>query len=294
MAAVAQQPGQQRGDGQKGEGRGRGGPGGGMFFGGGAGMSRMMLLGIPEVQKELELADEQVKEIQKIQEEFRARFRGGPGGPGAGPGGRGRGDGNRGDGNRGEAKRGDRTSNAVPADWYFVQAQQEQPRRPGGGAGFQITEEQRAEIEKRRLEQGREERAKLAEILLPHQLERLTQIYVQLAGVEALRDEEVAKELGISDAQAAKLTEVRNANREELGPQMRELFGGGGGDRDAIRAKMDELRKAGDAKILAVLTSEQQKKFEELKGKPFKMPEGFGRGGPGGGPGRRGGDNNRN
>src|SRR5688572_27626157 len=102
MAALAQQPGQ-RGDGQKGEGRGRGGPGGGLFFGGGGFTSRLSLLGISEVQKELELADEQVKEIQKMQEELRARFRGGPGGEGRGRGG----DGNRGEGKRGEGKRGE-------------------------------------------------------------------------------------------------------------------------------------------------------------------------------------------
>jgi Spy/CpxP family protein refolding chaperone len=83
-----------------------------------------------------------------------------------------------------------------------------------------------------------------------------------------------------------------------MGAQMRELFQGGGGDREAIQAKMQELRRAADAKVLAVLTPEQQKKFEEMKGKPFAMPEGFGRGGfgpggPGGrGRGNRGGNNN--
>lgn len=304
-AVLAQQPGQrgegqrgegQRGDGQRGEGqRGRGGPPGGGFgfFGGGGGMSRLMLLGISEVQKELELADEQVKEIQKIQEDFRARFRG-PGGP---PGGGGERRGRGGDGNRG-----DRTSVGAPAEWYFVQAQEQGQGRRGGGFG-QLTEEQRAEFEKVRVERAREEKAKLADILLPNQLERLTQIFVQVAGVEALRDEDVAKELALSDAQAAKISEVRRANQEALGEQMRGLFGGGGGegDRDAARAKMEEFRKTSDAKLLAVLTPDQQKTFDEMKGKPFKMPEGFGRGGfggrggppggPGGERGKRGGDN---
>jgi hypothetical protein len=282
--AVAQQPGPPGG-------QRRGGPPGGfggfgMFGGGGA--SRLMLLGIPEVQKELELADEQVKEIQKLQEEFRARFRGPGGGPPGGEGRRGRG----GD----DGKRGDKAARAVPADWFFVQAQ-EQGRR---GGGFQLTEEQRAEMEKQRLERAKEERAKLAEILLPHQLDRLTEIYVQVAGVEALQDELVAEKLTISDAQKTQIAEIRRANQEARGEQMRELFGGGGGgDPEAARAKMDELRKAGDAKLLAVLSADQQKKFEEMKGKPFKMPEGFGRGGfggrggpPGGERGRRGGNQN--
>jgi len=283
-AAVAQQP--QR-EGQRGPGGPPGGFGGFMFGGGGA--SRMMLLGIPEVQKELDLVDEQIKEIQKIQEEFRARFRG-PGGPG-GEGRRGR----DGDNNRGDGKRGDRTSRSVPADWYFVQAQEQGQRRPGGG--FQLTEEQRAEFEKRRLEQAREERAKLEEILLPGQLTRLREIFIQQAGAEALNDEEVAGKLEIAEAQKTKLAEIRRANRDAMNEQMRGLFGGEGGDRDAARAKMDELRKAGDAKLLAVLSPDQQKTFEEMKGKPFKMPEGFGRGGFGGrgpGGGRPGGEKGRN
>ena len=53
---------------------------------------------------------------------------------------------------------------------------------------------------------------------------------------------------------------------------------------------MTEMRKATDEKILAVLTADPKTKFEELKGKPFELPEGAlrGPGGPGGGaPGRR-------
>jgi hypothetical protein len=155
-----------------------------------------------------------------------------------------------------------------------------------------------AEFEKQRLERTKEEKAKLAEILLPNQLKRLNEIFIQVNGVAALQDEDVAKELGITDAQKAKVAEVRAANQEAIGAMMRELFqGGGGGDRDANRAKIDEARKAGDAKVLAVLSADQQQKFEAMKGKPFTMPEGgFGRGGGGGGNNRgrgsKGGDNN--
>jgi hypothetical protein len=165
-----------------------------------------------------------------------------------------------------------------------------------------LTPEQQAEAEKMRLERAREEKAKLAEILLPHQLKRLNEIFVQQNGVSALQDEDIAKELGINDAQKTKLAEIRTANQTAMGELMRSMFqgggGGGGGDRDANRAKMEEARKAGDAKLLAVLTPDQQKKFEDMKGKPFAMPEGAGRGpgGPGGGrpggTGGRGGNNN--
>jgi hypothetical protein len=275
-----QQPGQPGG-------RGRGGPpGGGFFFGGGGfGQSRMSLLRIAEVKKELELADEQVAALEKVDQELREKYpiggRGGPGGPGRG-----------GDGKRGPERRGNdnnQGSLVAPVSWYFVQAQaQNQPGEGRFRGNFQITEEQRAEFEKQRLERTREEKAKIAEILLPHQIKRLNEIFIQQAGVNALQDEDIAKELGISDAQKAKLTEVRQANQEAMGAQMRELFQGGGGDREAARAKMDEIRKAGDTKVLAVLTPTQQKKFEEMKGKPFELPEGAGRGGFGGPGGNRG------
>jgi Spy/CpxP family protein refolding chaperone len=281
LAQRSEQPGQPGG-------RGRGGPGGGPpMFGGGGGMgqSRMFLLSIPEIRKELELADEQVEAIQKVAEEIRAKypFGGGRGGPPGGDRGR------RGNNNDGAMQ-------TAPAQWFFVAAQEPQ-NQPGQGRGrggnFQISPEQRAEFEKQMQERSREERTKLAEILLPHQIKRLTEIFIQQAGVAALRDEEVAKELGISDAQKAKLEEVRQANQEAMAPQYREAFQL---EDDARRAKFEELRKISDGKVLAVLTADQQKKFEAMKGKPFAMPEGAGRGrgGPGG-PGRRpgsGGNNN--
>src|SRR5207253_11331828 len=68
VSVMAQQP-----PGQPGQGRGRGGPpggGGGMF----GGFSRMGLLRMAEVRKELELADEQVAEIDKVNEELRAKY----------------------------------------------------------------------------------------------------------------------------------------------------------------------------------------------------------------------------
>lgn len=302
---------QQRPDGPPGgRGPGPGGPGGfggrggggGMFFGGrGGGASRMGLLQMTEIRKELELADEQVAEIEKLQDELRAKYpspfggRGGPGGPG-GPGG----EGDR--GRRGRGPGGDQGTLNVPAQWYFVQTQdpnQGQGRRGGFNFGQPPSAEDRARFEQQQQDRAREEKARLAEILLPEQMKRLNEIFVQVAGISALQDEDIAKELGVSEAQKTKISEVRQQNRESFGAAMRD----GGGDPEANRAKMEELTKANDAKLLAVLSSDQQKKFEELKGKPFQMPEGFGRGGfggpggpggPGGfrGRGNRGGNNN--
>lgn len=276
------------------EGRGPGGPGGppgGMMFGGGGGVSRLFLLRVPEIQKELELVDEQLTAIRKVQEEL---GRGGPGGPpGGGPEGqKGRGRG-KADGKTGNEASLDR---AVPVSWYFVQAQNPPGQPPEGrrsfGGGQPPSEEDRARFEQMRVERARQERTKLNEILLPHQMKRLTEIYIQQAGASALEDEEVATELSISADQKAALAKVRDENRQTMSAQMRELFQPGG-DRDANRDKLAAMRKTADEKVFAVLTSEQKGKFDELKGKAFDLPEdalrnsfGGGRGGPPGGDNR--------
>ena len=258
--------------------------------------SRMSFLSIAEVKKELELADEQVAEIEKINDELRAKYPsmfGGRGGPGGGGGGTPGGDRRRGNNNNEGAL-------VVPAQWYFVAVQEPNQQQgqgrgrggPGGGNFQPPTPEQVAEFEKQRLERTREEKAKLAEVLLPNQIKRLTEIFVQVNGVRALDDEDIAKELGISEAQKAKLAEVRQANGEAMRNQGREAFAGL--DEAGRAAKFAEMRKESDGKLLAVLTADQQKKFEAMKGKPFAMPEGGGRGfgGGGGGSNRTSGGNN--
>jgi Spy/CpxP family protein refolding chaperone len=266
-------------------GRGRGGPGG---FGrggpgGGFGMSRLALLRIEAVQKELELLDDQIEAIRKLAEELRGD-RGGQFGPGRrGPaGGEGEG-GRRGRGRRGGGEQGDTTAVELPGGQFFVQQ-----REGRGQRGFQdLSEEERErmreEFRKRAEERAKLEKEKLAEILLPHQLKRLNEIYVQVLGVRALQDADVANELKITDKQKKDMEEAQAAARESMGAEMRELFQSG--DREKIQAKMAELRKKSDEKVLAVLTAQQKKKFEEMKGKPFELPEGALRGafgGPGG------------
>ena len=141
------------------------------------------------------------------------------------------------------------------------------------------------EMRERRQKQMETANAKLGEILLKPQMKRLRGISIQLRGVSALTDSEVAAKLKLTDTQEKKIEETMTANRESMSAQMRELFRGGdrGGDRDAIRKKMQDLRKQGNEKVLAILTSEQKEQFEKIKGDPFEMPEGgFGPRRPGG------------
>jgi transcriptional regulator with XRE-family HTH domain len=148
-------------------------------------------------------------------------------------------------------------------------------------------------------EQMEELEQKVEAVLLPHQLERLDEIQLQLRGADALTDENVAEKLGLSDDQVSQLESIR----DETAAQMRELFQAGGfapgadvsdEDRQARREQFQQLREEASEKLLAVLTEEQQQQFDEMKGEPFELDMSQfrgqgGRRGPGGGGRPRGG-----
>ena len=145
-------------------------------------------------------------------------------------------------------------------------------------------------------------------LLEPEQVERLDQIVFQLktrGNILAVlkSDEKVRKDLSVSDDQIAKMEEAAEAGEEasnKMREEMREMFTQGGErpDFDEVRKKMESIRKAGEEKIMAVLTDEQKANMEKMKGEPFELDMralsrnfGGGRGGFGGpGGGGRGGD----
>lgn len=141
--------------------------------------------------------------------------------------------------------------------------------------------------------QDQQARATLLTILQPEQYQRLAQIHIQVQGVAALADEEVATKLNLSADQKARITAVIDENSQKMRDEMRAAFGpqrGERGDLQEMREKMEAMRKAGDEQVLAVLTVEQKTAFEAMKGEKFDLPQrGFG--GPGGfrGPGFGGG-----
>ena len=171
--------------------------------------------------------------------------------------------------------------------------EQGRPERPN--ADFRtMSEEERTEFFTKMRKQAEERNTKmkeqLEEVLFPEQLERLQEINIQLQGIAALRNADVAKELKITDAQKKELEEVQAGMMEKMREGMRELFTSGGG-REGMREKIEKMRADMEGDVLAVLTSDQKKKFEEMKGEKFEMPEGsFGRGGRGGFGGRGGGE----
>jgi len=155
----------------------------------------------------------------------------------------------------------------------------------------------RTKMDQWQAKQEKEAKATLATILEPQQHKRLMEISIQVQGVDALTDEDVAGKLELSDDQKTKIAATIDENRDKSREQMREAFAAAreGGDRpdfSAMREKMESIRKENDKRVLAHLTEEQKTAFEAMKGEAFDMPErrfGRGRGGFGrgrGGPGR--------
>lgn len=185
------------------------------------------------------------------------------------------------------------------------QAEMQKVFGDGGGAGPNMTDEQRKEMQSKMAATTQALHAKFAPqvkaLLSEEQYARLQQIGWQVAGSNALTDAEVVKQLGLSKEQTEKIAASNQEYQAKQFAMMREAFagrggpGGQGGQRPGgggaagggdFRAKAQELNKERDAKALDVLTADQKAAFEKLKGKSFDVSQlqmGRGPGGPGGG-----------
>jgi hypothetical protein len=177
-------------------------------------------------------------------------------------------------------------------------------RGQGGGFGnFQdLSDEERAqriaEFQQRAAERAKAEKAKVAEILDEAQMKRLGEIFIQVAGSDALSDADVAAALKVTDDQKEKIQAAQQEARTTRFQELQDLEG------EERTARSEELRQAADKTILALLTADQQKQFEGMKGEALELSDddlrrarrgGFGRGGGGGGGrGGRGGRGGQN
>ena len=125
-----------------------------------------------------------------------------------------------------------------------------------------------AEAGKKMIAMADETKKEVENILLPHQLDRLKQIALQVQGVAALQNKEVQEALGITSEQLEKMKSLRDAAMEKGRTMMEDL-------RDATdqerRAKFQEFRKQIEGDVLGVLTDEQKQKFDKLKGEKFEL-----------------------
>jgi hypothetical protein len=114
-------------------------------------------------------------------------------------------------------------------------------------------------------------------------------ISIQVNGAAALSEPKVAEALEITEEQKTTLAEVRDSNMEAAREAFRDLRDQDLSE-DEMRDKRREIQTEGDKKLLAVLTSDQQAKLEDLKGAPVEVDMSQFRGRFGGGRGGRGGD----
>ncbi len=255
-------------------GGGRGGPGGFGGFGGGRGgfsIDRSMLLRAEQVRKELKIEEAQAATIDAALEAFREE------------------------------------RNAAP--------------RPDRDALSKMSEEERTALfeksQKERAELSKKTDEALGAMLEPEQSTRLDQIAMQLklnmATVPTLKSDDMKSKLSLTEEQIAKLDEAEKAAAADMTKMFSEMRaagggqpgaggqpGGAGGGREAFAAmqeKMTAARAKSAEAAMAVLTDEQKKVIDELKGAKFELDLGAlmggGRGGFGGPPGGNGGGRQR-
>lgn len=106
-------------------------------------------------------------------------------------------------------------------------------------------------------------------VLSATQKARLKQIELQMQGGSALLNPEVQKSLGITAAQKTKLTSLRETSQKDMRAKMEAARKA---NKPLDPAAMQKLRKAQDAKFLAVLSASQKAKWNTMIGKPFAMP----------------------
>jgi hypothetical protein len=109
----------------------------------------------------------------------------------------------------------------------------------------------------------------LKEVLQPGQRNRLRQVTLQQEGGFALGQEDVRKELKISQQQMMKFMAIVQDLQKNVEALIKEAQAGG--NPEEIRPKIEKLRKDHAQKLEAVLTDAQKKQWKELLGPPFEL-----------------------
>lgn len=135
------------------------------------------------------------------------------------------------------------------------------PGAPGAGGG----QPDAATMAARRAEQEKV----VNDILTPDQQKRLKEIAIQLAGTQAIVSPEVQKDLGFTEDQKKKITDLQKTY-QEASQSLREKMRNQELDRqqamEAFTKNTDTLK----AELAKILTPEQSEKLKTLGGAPFK------------------------
>jgi serine/threonine protein kinase len=135
-----------------------------------------------------------------------------------------------------------------------------------------------------KFEELEEQESALASLLRPEQTTRLRQIAVQMRGTDAYNDPDVARSLGLSNAQKEKIRLLQDEARLTAWAEF-----SSGDMRDSDRRRVEEAWRNARDQIQALLTDEQKERWKDLTGEPFKGRRFHHRGGGGGPPPRPGG-----
>jgi len=133
--------------------------------------------------------------------------------------------------------------------------------------------EAREEREQKLNEHRKNAREKLAkhvnEVLQPGQLTRLRQVTLQQEGGFALGQEDVRKDLKISEEQLQKIMAIMQELQKKVEALIKEAQSGVNAEQ--IGPNIEKLRKEHAKKLEAVLTDDQKKKWDELLGPSFEL-----------------------
>lgn len=91
------------------------------------------------------------------------------------------------------------------------------------------------------------------------QLERLTQIWMQVNEGTVLDEDDIASTLGLTRGQRRRLEQIR----ENAGRAFRQA--------DGMDDRWQEVRRARNQRMLGVLTSEQRERFEQMQGAKVEL-----------------------
>lgn len=158
------------------------------------------------------------------------------------------------------------------------QAQREAMRGMFQGGGDRPDPEKMREMMEK---SQKEQQEKIDAILSAEQKTRLRELTIQRAGNGAIAMPDVAKELGLTDDQKAKLKALQS-QMQEANQALMEKVRNQEMDFQEVREKMTNNQKVMDEKIAEILTEEQKTKLKTMRGAEFKFaPDQQRRGGGG-------------
>jgi len=145
-----------------------------------------------------------------------------------------------------------------------------------GVRDIEDVQKRRAKYAELRNQADEKARREVSEVLAGKQMMRLYQIRLQVRGdVYGLNNRYVAGRLKLTDEQKNNAAEIEKATTEKTSQafsglrdlseqERRQKFG-------ELREKIGKIRAAANEKVLGLLTAEQKKAYEDMKGEKFEL-----------------------